>query len=96
MERVATFPARQCQGSGRRREKAESRAIGANSGCILKVGIEAEGNNLTHLGVFEASSWVQYVALCGQRGRNPQWLERQCGVHNGPNHLPKMDDLDGI
>jgi len=34
IDKVATFPARQCQGSGSNRDKAEMMAMGPNSGCM--------------------------------------------------------------
>jgi hypothetical protein len=36
IDNVATFPARQCQGRARRREKAARKATGANSGCMTE------------------------------------------------------------
>lgn len=43
IERVATFPARQCHGRGRKSDKAAIIATGANSGCIA-AGIEGEND----------------------------------------------------
>jgi len=42
IESVATFPARQCQGRGRRSDKAASRATGPNSGWTAD-GMMSEG-----------------------------------------------------
>jgi len=61
---------------GKRKEKREGRKQGNRSEFgmhTVKVGIEAEENQLTHLGVFEASSWVQYL-LCADKGEE---------IHNG-------------
>ena len=35
IDSVAIFPARQCQGNGRSRDKADIIATGANSGCSI-------------------------------------------------------------
>ena len=56
MDKVATFPARQCQGSGSSRDKAEMIAMGPNSGCIAnRCSKIRRMSERTQLEVFEAS-----------------------------------------
>jgi len=78
IESVATFPARQCHGSGKMRESAERKATGANSGCMVKdeervVVQRVLGEVPT---IFEPSSLASLCAFT-DRGQRAQWKEVQ-------------------